>query len=100
VRDLQYPPTHPMREQIEMWMANIHIRTPIIRTRFGSFTIHQPEAVSFYENPEYPGNDMLRLSDNNGDHPVSITIDAVTDADVESSPSKPTDPESTFEAVV
>jgi len=44
-----------MREQIEMWMANIHIRTPIIWTRFGSFTIHQPEAVSFYENPEYPG---------------------------------------------
>jgi len=43
---------------------------------------------------------MLRLSDKNGDHLVSITIDAVTDADVESSPSKPTDPESTFEAVV
>ena len=99
VRDLKYPPTHPMREQIEMWMANIQIRTPIVRTRFGSFAIYQPEAVSFHENPEYPGNDMLRLSDKNGDHMVSIAIDAVTEVDVETLAPKPTDPESTFEAV-
>ena len=47
------------------------------------FLIHQPEAISFYENPEYPGNDMLRLNNRNGEHQISIDIEAVTEIDRE-----------------
>ena len=101
VRNLQYPPEHRMIELIRAWLANMHsLGKPIIHTQFGSFLVHQPEAVSFYENLEYPGNDMLRLSDKNGEHLVSIAIEAVLEIDRAAPPRSLADPPGiTFEAV-
>lgn len=65
-RNLQYPLANPMRGSIEAWLLNMQtLGKPIIRTRFGSFIIYKPEAVSFLENYEYPGGQLLRLSDKN-----------------------------------
>jgi hypothetical protein len=99
VRNLKFPPRDSMREKLEHSLENIRFRRPIIRTRYGSFAIYQPEAVSFYENPEYPGNDILRLSDKNGEHMISIAIEAVLEIDTANVPREPADPESTFEAL-
>lgn len=97
---LERPPEPPIIEHIKTWLLNMEVLgRPIIRTRFGSFVIYQPEAISFYENPEYPGNQILRLSDKNGDHSLSIAIEAVTELDREGEPGAPADPENTFEAV-
>jgi hypothetical protein len=71
---------------------------PNIRPGSAVFQFASHEAVSFYENPEYQGSDMRSLSDRNGEHLISIAIDAVIEVDREDRPSTPSNPENSFEA--